>query len=128
MAEDWIAARERRKVWMEAQYHKYPELLKYYKDRDDDGMLRALTHGPEVPESWLPALGNLFEQISGMEGLRIVQIKEKFDDLRVYYEYAGHPFETNGWVTATDLIDLRIRECKQQVLSQLEKEEEENGD
>ncbi len=126
MTEDWAIARERRKVWMEEQYTKYPYLLKYYKDKDDGGFIRSLCHGVEVPVPWLPNLEKLFEDLAEIKDLRLVQIKEKFGELRVYYEYHGHPFESNGWATTIDLIDMKIRDCVTLVAQQEEARDEED--
>lgn len=129
LSNDWAEAKERKTSWMENQYHRHPNLLAYYKNCDDDGMLRALVYGPEVPEAWFRPLEKLFEKLSEIRDLRIVQVKEKFWSLRVYYEYRGEPTlpVENGWITAIDRIDGLIKECEEECEKLIAQGDEKDG-
>lgn len=102
--------------WMDAQYRKHPDLLRYYREEDEDGARRPLFYGVEVPEPWLVPLEKLFDKLAAIPGLRLLQVKEKLWELRVYHEYTGPQETASGWVTVDDYLASLIGECEESCL------------
>lgn len=79
---------------------KYPHL--FVADKSSPIML----FGIEVNKGWYELIDNLFENLS--EGIILLQVKEKFGGLRVYY--AGGTKEDNKLIMEAESKSVKICE------------------
>lgn len=90
---------------LEELNEKYPELLKTARIELPDGWNGLFVRTLNVMGKWLWLDGSTKEKVTNLDFVRIIQVKEKFGGLRIYYDLHSTPHDFKGKDITTETFN-----------------------